>query len=201
MIFKVFSLKVKKMHDGTSAALLGEDKRGDLPSSATRVTYMQFVLTKGASLSHCVPRERDRRRDRQRDLNSLFWDSRRDNSDGDESGLQRGRKRSGGERERGQEGGDTDNSVALSALRPSVPKNTAEFRRFTFPRVNTLRIEKKTRYEWRFKKMQIGLPITRRPWRVIVNNNCDPIILTPADLLPLSLPPSPSHSRCETIRR
>lgn len=43
-----------------------------LCSSATRVTYMQFILTKGASLSHCAPRERDARRDRRRDLNSLF---------------------------------------------------------------------------------------------------------------------------------
>lgn len=43
-----------------------------LCSSATRVAYMQFVLTKRASLSHCAPRERDARRDRRRDLNSLF---------------------------------------------------------------------------------------------------------------------------------
>lgn len=42
-----------------------------------------------------------------------------------------------------------------------------------------------------FKKMQIGLAITQDTC-VIVNNNCDPIILNPTDLLTLSLSLFPS---------
>jgi len=146
MIFKVFSLKVKKMHGSASAALLdGGQKRG-LALLAARVTYMQFILTKGASLSHCVPRERDRRWDRQRDLNSLFWDSRRHNSDGDESGLQRRRKseRSGGERER--ESKREEIPIILSPSPHCVQVSRKIPQNFDVPRVNTLRL-KRTRYE------------------------------------------------------
>lgn len=65
---------------------------------------MQFILTKGASLSHCAGRRDRRRRDRRRDLNILFRDSRRDNSDGDESRLgTRGTHTERGVRERERE--------------------------------------------------------------------------------------------------
>lgn len=76
-----------------------EKENSHLRSARARITYMQFILTKGASLSHCTKR-RDRRRDRRRDLNILFRDSRRDNSDGGESRL--GREEEG---ERGRGGG------------------------------------------------------------------------------------------------
>lgn len=152
-------------------------------------SHLYAVCTNERSVlvSLCSGGKKSSPRSRRRDLNSLFWDSRRDNSDGDESGLQRGWKSGRDGQARGGRGIPIILSLALSALRLSIPKNTAEFRVRRFhirvysrSRVfNALRSKlRATRTsEWRrFKKMQIGVtaPVIRRYWRGTANN-CDPI--------------------------
>lgn len=146
-----------------------------------RVTYMQFILTKGASLSHCAERRDRLWRDRRQDLNILLRDSRRDNSDGDESRLGRKegreRERRGKEcestekewvMERGCIEGDIPIIRPLASLCPSIQKNTAEFLILgaTFAAdgimlpfdIDIVRAEQR-RPE---RRMQIGLPVSRR---------------------------------------
>lgn len=175
-----FSLMAKKMRRMNSAFLDDNEEKKHRAEKelcrGTRVTYMQFILTKGASLSHCAERRDRRRQDRREDLNILLRDSHRDNSDGDESrlGVRRREKEKGkgvywrereGDREGVYRGRYTDNSPS----RVAVSKYSEKYRRVSYTwrkriasychLISTSFVPKERCPE---RRMQIELPVS---WR------------------------------------